>query len=246
MEPTAPNSANTDYEGLELVVEWLKAHSDSRNDVDRFEGTPMALNDTSGPDRAADWLQASSNGRNEDDELTNEISPNASTEVTITAPVVTRWVQVFFDSRNENDELANPVAVVVSPRQRRPSNTNLDQPSHTNLDHPSHTNLDHPSNTNLDPNVRFICTHEGCGQAFRKTTTLYRHESKHKPAAFHCEQCNYSTCRKDNLKSHHDRRHKHYTDLLKCQECNHFETYHKADLRKHQSRHVKGTMDTRQ
>jgi hypothetical protein len=46
MEPTAPNSANTDYEGLELVVEWLKTHSDSHNDVDRFEGTPLALNDT--------------------------------------------------------------------------------------------------------------------------------------------------------------------------------------------------------
>jgi hypothetical protein len=224
MELTAPNSANTDYEGLELVVEWLKAHSDSRNDVDRFEGTPLTLNDTGHavPGRVADWLQASSDGRNENDELklTNEISPDAGTEVTITAPVVAHWLQALSDSRNENDELANPVAAAdsrsaASPRQRRPPNTNL------------------------------VCIHEGCDQTFRSTTSLYRHESKHKPAAFHCEQCNYSTWRKDNLKSHHDRRHKHYTDLLKCQKCN-YETYHKANLRRHQRQHVKGTMDTRQ
>jgi hypothetical protein len=76
MAPTALNSANTDYEGLELVVEWLKAHSDSRNDSLTFEGTPLALNDTgyTGPDRVADWSQASSDSRNEDDELVNRVA----------------------------------------------------------------------------------------------------------------------------------------------------------------------------
>jgi hypothetical protein len=212
MEPAAPNSANTDYEGLEPVIEWLKAHPDSRND--RFEGTPLALNDTSyaGPDHVADRLQdVSPDSRNEDDELTNEISPDTGTEVTITAPVV---LQAFSDSHNENDEPANPVAAAASPRQRR------------------------PPNTNLDPNVRFICTHEGCSQTFGSTIALHYHEAKHKPAAFHCEQCNYSTWRKDMLRDHHDRQHKHYTDidLLKCQKCN-YQTYLRHDLRRHQERH---------
>ena len=268
MEPTAPNSANTNYEGLELIVEWLKAHSDSRNDIDRFEGTPPALNDTghAGP-HVADWPQASSDGH---DKLMNEISPDAGTEVTINAPVVAHWRQVFSDSRNEDHELANPIAAAdsaASPRQLRRLND------------------------------RFICTHEGCDQTFKSTTTLYRHEGKHKAAAFHCEQCNYSTWRKDKLqshikkhnhytdlsnkddlpkhqekhecrhdeekqtsfqceecnystwrkdmlKSHHDRRHKQleYMDRLKCQKCD-YETYHKADLRAHQRRHVEEATD---
>jgi hypothetical protein len=182
MAPTALNSANTDYEGLELVVEWLKAHSDSRNDSLTFEGT---LNDTgyAGLDRVADWSQASS------------------------------------DSRNEDDELANRVAaadLAADPRQR------------------------------LDPNGRFICTHEGCGMTFRCTQVLRRHEEKHNPAGFHCEQCNYSTYWKDMLRHHRDRRHKHNMDFLKCQKCN-YETYYKNDLREHQGRHEQsGTAHTRQ
>ena len=176
MEPAAHNSANTNYEGLEPIVEWLKAHSDSRDN--RFEGTPLALNDTSyaGPDHVADRLQASSDSCN--DELTNEMSP-----VTI--------------------------AAVASPRQRR---------------------------LPKDPNGRYICTHQNCGQTFRSSATLRHHKAKHKPAAFSCEECNYSTWRKDMLQAHYGRRHPHYTDLLKCQKCK-YETYHRDDFRKHQERH---------
>ena len=329
MEPTALNSANTDYEGLELVVEWLKAHSDSRNDHLTFEGTPPALNDTgyAGPedDELANPIVASPpqrhpadinldpNGRficrNEGcdqtfgstkvlyrheakhnpaafhceqcnystwrkdklqshhnrwhkrytgtdrlkcqncnyetyhkddlrkhqgrrhvkDELANEILPDAGTEVSITAPVVASWLQPSFDSRNEDDELANkddctneippdvgtevivtvPVAAAASPRrQRRPNTTN----------------------------GYFICTHEGCGKTFACTQVLRRHMEKHNPAVFQCEQCNYSTYRKDMLQDHHDRRHKHNMDFLECQKCN-YKTYHKNDLRRHQGRH---------
>jgi hypothetical protein len=188
MEPTALNSATTDYEGLELVVEWLQAHPDSHND--RFEGTPQALkNDTgyAGSNRVADWPH----------EL---ISPAGT----------------FSDSRNEDDTLANNLVAAAdsaaSPRQRLPPNTNLDQ------------------------NGRFICTYEGCGKTF---ADILRHEDKHKPARFHCEQCDYSTWRKDLLRSHHDRRHAQKKDLLiiKCQECN-YETYHQHDLRRHQAKHT--------
>ena len=181
MEPTAPNSANTDYEGLELVVEWLKTHSD--------EGTPLALNDTgsAGPNRVADWPH----------EL---ISLDAG---------------MFSVSRNEDDELANnPVAAADSA---------------------------------ASPRQRIICTHEGCGETFKSIKALRYHEAKHNPAGFHCEQCNYSTWRKDMLQSHHTRRHKQNMDRLKCQKCN-YETNHATDLRTHQKRqgHVNETTDTRQ
>ena len=207
MAPTAPNS---DYDGLELVVEWLKAHSDSRNEVDELGNNEDFTNDippdagtevsTSAP-VVANWLQASSDSRNvnEDDELgnkedfTNEMPPDADTEATITVPIAAA------------DSAARPR------RQRRPRNT-----------------------IQLDPNGSLICTYEGCGKTFGSTTALRRHERIHNPAGFHCEQCNYSTHRMDVLQSHVDRRHKQHTDqdYLKCQTCD-YETYYKSDLTRH-------------
>ena len=154
-----------DYAGLAPVVEWLKAHSDSRNEDDELAN---------------------------DDEFTNEVPPDAGTEDTRTVP-------------------AAAAGSATSPRRQR-----------------SHNN-------NLNPNGRATCMSEGCGQTFSCAGSLRRHESKHNPDGLHCQQCDYSTYRKDSLQRHQNRMHSSNPDSFHCQQCN-YSTHRKDALRGHQNR----------
>ena len=211
-----------DYPSLDALIDWFKAHSDNFND--RFEGIPP------------------SDSRNEDDEefyqnwdwdrelaynddFTNEILSDAGTRP---APVASA------DSadgprrgrRRPREKIPRdagmevvPIAAAdsaASPRRRRPRR----QRSH---------------NSNLNPNGRITCNYEGCGKTFRSIVYLRVHRREHWPDRFHCQQCDYGTHWKCNLRSHQKRMHNPNPDSFHCPQCD-FKTTQGTNLRAHQRR----------
>ena len=211
---------------------WLQAPSDGRNDL--CEGIPLPPHniDYEGLEPVVEWLKAHSDSRNDRFEgtplLHNDTGYAGSDRVA-------DWLQASSDRRNEDDELANNVDFTKEiPPDAACTAVTITGPLAA-ADSAASPRRRFPRNNNLDPNGRAICTHEGCGKTFGCITSLHRHKEKHNPHWLHCEQCNYSTYRRDMLQSHQDSRHKQNPDRLQCQQCN-YETCRKDNLRKHQKR----------
>merc|ERR1712129_86084 len=94
--------------------------------------------------------------------------------------------------------------------------------------------FDIPANTHgseelLEPGKQFKC--EECEATYTSNISLLRHRRKHEGTVHYCQQCNYKSTRKDNLRSHKKSVHDGVKYL--CDQCDYM-SGNKSNLRIHQ------------
>ena len=186
----------------------LQAPSDSCNDL--YEGIPPPLHEGDSPslDVLIDWFKAHSNNCYEDNE---EFYQNQDRDEEFDNWDWDRELSKFTDeiTSHAGTEVTRPALVATA------------------------DSVAGPRVNNANPNGRATCTFEGCGKTFGRAYDLSRHLKKHNPDCLHCQQCDYSTYRKDKLQDHQKRVHSPNPDSFHCQECD-FETARKDNLQRHQ------------